>query len=314
MATSGQERFWQTVRAWLAGADVMARYATPGEEDPEALLSRAQQEMRELHARNRDRAVRAITQKNNLQQIVDDTQKRIETLQEKAELAARRGEEEMAGKFRAEAATFAEVLEQSRQSLAQAVEASEAIKEAIRREEQRLRLKTSQAMALRTQWKALQLQQELVRVARASRAETADGTLPRERGHALLSQAVRQRDELGELTERTWREVESLREKAILARDQGREETERALLREMEQAEAALVTMRDALAQAVEVTSRAGEYLAGNLPAASVAYLEAVGADHAAEAEPEDPASYALLIGFALLLAALALGALWLLL
>jgi hypothetical protein len=35
-------------------------------EDPEVLLSQAQREMTEMHARNRERAVQAITQKNNL--------------------------------------------------------------------------------------------------------------------------------------------------------------------------------------------------------------------------------------------------------
>ena len=314
MATNGQERFWQIVRAWLAGADAMEAYA-PQEDDPESLLARAQQEMQELHARNRDRAVRAITQKNNLQQLVDDTRKRVEALQQKAELADSCGDTTAADKIRIEAAAYLQTLEQTSVSLAQAVAAAESVKEMIRHEEQRIRLKTSQAMALRTQWKALQLQQELVRAARIAREQTADGTFPRERGHSLLLQAVRQRDELAELTDRTRGEVEGLREKVALAREAGNEETERALLREMEQAEAALVTMRDALTQAVEVTSRAGEFLNSDPTVTSVAYLESVGEDSPIVwQERDDPKTYAFLIGLALLLAAFTLAILiWLL-
>jgi phage shock protein A len=311
MATNGQERFWRTVRAWLVGTDAMEAYA-PGQEDPEALLARAQQEMQELHARNRDRAVRAITQKNNLQQLVDDTQKRVAALQQKAELAESSGDSETAAKLRSEAEAFLQTLEQTRDSLTQAIAAAETVKESIRHEEQRIRLKTSQAMALRTQWKALQLQQELVRAARIAREQTADGTFPRERGHSLLVQALRQRDELAELTDRIRNEVEALREKVVLAREAGNEEAERALLREMEQAEAALVTMRDALNQAVEVTSRAGEFLNGDPHATSLAYLESVGEEPSVVwQERDDPRTYAILIGFALLLAALTMALLW---
>lgn len=313
MATSGQDRFWRTVRAWLSGADAMEAYAPDGE-DPEALLARAQQEMQELHARNRDRAVRAITQKNNLQQMMDDTQKRVEILQGRAETADNHGDSEMADKLRLEAAAFQQTLDQTRESLTQAITVAESVKETIRHEEQRIRLKTSQAMALRTQWKALQLQQELVRAARSVREQTTGGTFPRERSHSLLTQAVRQRDELAELTERTRGEIEALREKAALARSSGHEEMERALLREMEQAEAALVTMREALTQAVEVTSRAGEFLNSDPGVASAAYLESVGEESSVVwAEREDPKTYAFLIGFALLLAALTLALLlWL--
>ena len=291
----------------------MEAYA-PRDDDPESLLARAQQEMQELHARNRDRAVRAITQKNNLQQLVDDTQNRVEALQQKAGLADSRGDTTAADKIRAEAAAYLQTLEQTSVSLAQAVEAAESVKEMIRHEEQRIRLKTSQAMALRTQWKALQLQQELVRAARIAREQTANGAFPRERGHSLLLQAVRQRDELAELTDRTRGEVEGLREKVALAREAGNEETERALLREMEQAEAALVTMRDALTQAVEVTSRAGEFLNSDPNVTSAAYLESVGEDSPVVwQERDDPKTYAFLIGLALLLAALTLAILiWL--
>jgi len=41
-------------------------------ENPDILLDQAKREMHEMHARNRERAVAAITQKNNLQSMVDE--------------------------------------------------------------------------------------------------------------------------------------------------------------------------------------------------------------------------------------------------
>ena len=65
-------------------------------EDPEILLQQAQQEMQEAQAKNRERAVQAITQKNNLQALVDQTQKMVDNLQAKAELALKNGDRDLA--------------------------------------------------------------------------------------------------------------------------------------------------------------------------------------------------------------------------
>ena len=43
----------------------------------EVLLQNAQEQMREAQAKNRERAVQAITQKNNLQALADQTEKRV---------------------------------------------------------------------------------------------------------------------------------------------------------------------------------------------------------------------------------------------
>ncbi len=85
-------RIWRYIVALLSGKMDQI-------EDPEVLLSQAQREMTEMHARNRERAVQAITQKNNLQQMVDDTQKRVDNLQAKAELALKRGDRDLALSF-----------------------------------------------------------------------------------------------------------------------------------------------------------------------------------------------------------------------
>ena len=52
----------------------------PRGDDAEMMLERAQQQMREVQARNRERMVQAITQKNNLQALADQTQKMVNNL------------------------------------------------------------------------------------------------------------------------------------------------------------------------------------------------------------------------------------------
>lgn len=127
-------------------------------EDPEILLSQAQKEMTEMHARNRERAVQAITQKNNLQQMVDDQQKRVDNLQSKAELALKRGDRDLALQLLKEKQQYETSLTTTKASLAQAVETVDAVKNAIRREEEQIRQKTAEALALKAQWKNSQIQ------------------------------------------------------------------------------------------------------------------------------------------------------------
>ena len=144
-------RFWNLIKS-LFGEGLNKL------EDPELLLSQAQTEMRELHAKNRERAVQAITQKNNLQQMVDDTQKRVDMLQQKAELALKRGDRDLALQLLKEKQQFDVTLTATRDSLNQAIETSEAVKTAIKREEERIRAKTAEALALKAQWKNSQIQ------------------------------------------------------------------------------------------------------------------------------------------------------------
>ncbi len=122
-------------------------------EDPEVLLSQAQREMEEMHARNRKRAVQAITQKNNLQQMVDDTQKRVDNTQAKIERAREQGDEVLAEQLIHEKAGYEETLTLTRRNLAQAVETVDRIKAEIKRQEEAIRAKTAEALALKAQWK-----------------------------------------------------------------------------------------------------------------------------------------------------------------
>lgn len=142
-------------------------------EDPEVLLKQAQDEMRANQAKNRERAVQAITQKNNLQAELDKTQKVVNNLQAKAELALKNGDRDLARQLLVEKGQYETTLTTIQQSLQSAQETTEAIKVAIRREEERIRAKTAQAMAMKTQWKQSQIE---ISLNKALEGMTTDGT------------------------------------------------------------------------------------------------------------------------------------------
>ena len=142
-------------------------------EDPEILLQQATQEMKEAQAKNRERAVQAITQKNNLQALVDQTQKMVDNLQAKAELALKNGDRDLARQLLVEKGQYDATLQSTKVSLQQALETTEAVKNAMRREEERIRAKTAQALAMKAQWKQAQIETSMNK---ALEGMSADGT------------------------------------------------------------------------------------------------------------------------------------------
>ena len=114
----------------------------------EALLAQAQGQMRDAQAKNRARTVQTITQKNNLQALVDQTQKRLDQLVEKAESPAAFADEKMQRSLRAEQDKLQSSLAEMQAALASAIGAAEAVKTAMRREEELVRLKVTEALAL----------------------------------------------------------------------------------------------------------------------------------------------------------------------
>jgi len=130
-------------------------------EDPEVLLKQAQTEMREAHEKNRQRAIDAITQKNLLQQQVDDTNKQIQNLQAKAELSLKNGNRDLALQLLKEKQTLEATTATLNQSLTNATEMVEQVKVAMSREEDAIRTRTAQAMAMKTQYKQAQIEQSI---------------------------------------------------------------------------------------------------------------------------------------------------------
>ena len=147
-------RLWRYLRALFMGKlDEL--------ENPEVLLQEAAREMRENLAANRQRAVTAITQKNNLKSLIEEQEKRATQLEAQAEMAVKKGDRDLARRLLREKLTFQETLTGTKVSYDQAVQASEAIKIAIRRQEETVRQRTAEALAKRAQWKQAQIQIEI---------------------------------------------------------------------------------------------------------------------------------------------------------
>lgn len=127
-------------------------------EDPEVIINESLREMRESQIKNRERAVQAITQKNNLLALVDKEEKLSRDLEGKATLALQQGNRELARQLLREKGLHDTTLTSLQASLKQAEEASEAVKLAIRRDEEGFRVKTAEALALKANMKQAQIQ------------------------------------------------------------------------------------------------------------------------------------------------------------
>jgi phage shock protein A len=144
-------RAWRYLRALISGK--LDQW-----EDPEIILNEAVREMKDNQIKNRELAVQAITQKNNLQAEVDKEERLVAELERKAALALQSGNREVAKQFLKEKGLHDQTLESMRTNLASATEAAEKVKIAIRQEEERIRVRTSEALAMKTSMKQAQIQ------------------------------------------------------------------------------------------------------------------------------------------------------------
>jgi phage shock protein A len=127
-------------------------------EDPEMMLEQAQRDMRQALATNREKAVQAITQKNRLQQMVDENERKSIQLEQQATMALRQGNRDLARQLLREKTAVDANLDGLKTNLAQATETVESVKTAIKRQEHEVRTKTAEALALKAQWKQAQIQ------------------------------------------------------------------------------------------------------------------------------------------------------------
>lgn len=127
-------------------------------EDPEVILNEAVKEMRENQIKNRELAVQAITQKNNLQAEVEKEERITLDLEKKAETALTAGNRELAKQFLKEKALHEQTLGSMRTSLQSAIDSSEKVKVAIKQDEERIRVRTAEALAMKANLKQSQIQ------------------------------------------------------------------------------------------------------------------------------------------------------------
>ena len=132
-------------------------------EDPEIMLDQARRDMTQALVANREKAVQAITQKNRLQGMLDEATRKAAQMENQAAAALKTGNRDLARQFLREKATNDATIETLKTTLAQAIETVENVKVAIKRQEEEVRRKTAEALALKAQWKQSQIQSSITK-------------------------------------------------------------------------------------------------------------------------------------------------------
>lgn len=127
-------------------------------EDPEIMLDQAKRDMNQALLQNKERAIQAMTQRNRLATMLDDERKKSTTYENQAAMALKQGKRDLATQLMREKMTVDGGLATLEQSYAQANETVDQVKIAIKRQEEEVRKKTAEALALKTQYKQSQIQ------------------------------------------------------------------------------------------------------------------------------------------------------------
>jgi len=132
-------------------------------EDPEVMLDQARRDMQESLNANREKAVQAITQKNQLQRLLEEAKKKSAQYESQATLALQQGNRELARDFIRQKTSNDQNIASLQASYDQALQTVEAVKIAIKRQEDEVRKKTAEALTLKAQWKQAQIQSSITK-------------------------------------------------------------------------------------------------------------------------------------------------------
>lgn len=132
-------------------------------EDPDIMLDQAKRDMQQALIANREKAVQAISQRNRLQMMLDETTTKSAQLENQATLALQQGNRDLALAFMREKANNDTVIAQLQESMASASATVEQVKVAIKRQEEEVRKKTAEALAMKAQWKNAQIQNSIAK-------------------------------------------------------------------------------------------------------------------------------------------------------
>jgi phage shock protein A len=143
---------------WLRG---LFNRAMDRVEDPDIMLDQARRDMQGALIANREKAVQAITQKNRLQGMLEDTKKKSSQLESQATMALKQGDRNLATQFMREKMNNDAIIVQLQASYDQAANTVDQVKVAIKRQEEEVRKKTAEALALKAQWKQAQIQNSI---------------------------------------------------------------------------------------------------------------------------------------------------------
>lgn len=147
-------RIWRVIKGWLLIGVEKA-------EDPEVILTEAQDAMRRELEKAKENAVQAIAARNQLRNVLQDQQNHAAALELKARAALKSGDEELARQLLVEKGTYDQNVESLKGQLAQAEKAAESVKESIKTMEQQVRQRAAQRLALVAGWKQAKIQEQL---------------------------------------------------------------------------------------------------------------------------------------------------------
>lgn len=145
-------------------------------EDPDMMLDQARRDMAAALQENKEKAVQAITQRNNLQDMVDKNEQKCAQLENQATVALKQGNRDLARQFLREKANYESTQVSLKASLAQANETVQMVKVAIRRQEEEVRKRTAEALAMKAQYKQAQIESALNQALEGFSTESQFGT------------------------------------------------------------------------------------------------------------------------------------------
>ena len=238
------KRFWNWLKAiFNRGMDKL--------EDPDIMLDQARRDMQTALAQNREKAVQAITQRNRLQNMLEDTRKRSAQLESQAAMALKQGNRDLATQFMREKMNNDATLGTLQQSYEQAEATVEQVKVAIRRQEEEVRKKTAEALALKAQWKQAQIQNSISKALEGLTFENQfEGFgAAQEKIRDMQSQAAARQEMMGT----------SLQGKIMSMDDQARDMEAEEELKKLEERLGVNQKPSEAVATEVQVTAGPGE-------------------------------------------------------
>ncbi len=127
------------------------------------MLDQAKRDMQGALVANREKAVQAITQKNKLAGMLEEARKESERLESQAAMALKQGNKELATQFMRHKMNSDATIATLQQSYDNAVATVEQVKVAIKRQEEEVRKKTAEALAMKAQWKQAQIQNSIAK-------------------------------------------------------------------------------------------------------------------------------------------------------
>lgn len=171
-------------------------------EDPEMMLDQARRDMQSALQSNREKAIAAVTQRNQLEKMLNDQRAKTATLDKQAEQALKQGNRELALQIVREKQNVDATIAQLEPSYKQACDTVEGVKVAMRRQEEEVKKKTGEALALKAQWKSAQIQNSIAKALDGlnfdAQFETSSFGAAKERISTAQSEAAARQEMQGE--------------------------------------------------------------------------------------------------------------------